>query len=166
MTDETERLALPLIAPGQAQKEMTHNEALALLDLAVQASVVAVGLDNPPADPVPGACWIVGRQPGGAWAGHPGAIAGWTGGGWRFVAPRPGLVAWSVADGVEARCDGVRWTVGRVTGDVLVIEGAAVVGPRQSAITDPVGGVTVDAEARVALRAILAALRNHGLIAV
>lgn len=54
MTDTTPRLALPMLQPGQAQKEMFHNEALALLDLATQAVVEAVGVDAPPGDPVPG----------------------------------------------------------------------------------------------------------------
>lgn len=34
MTDTSARFALPLILPGQAQKEIFHNEALALLDAA------------------------------------------------------------------------------------------------------------------------------------
>jgi len=166
MMDATDRLELPLIAPGQAQKEMTHNEALALLDVAVQASVAAVGLDTPPVDAQPGSCWIVGPRPTGAWAGHPGAIAGWTGGGWRFVAPRPGLAAWSLADGMEARCDGVGWALGRLAATELAIDGTRVVGARQGAITDPDGGPMVDMQARTAVGAILAALRAHGLIGV
>ncbi len=32
--ETTARLGLPLLATGQAQKETTHNEALALIDLA------------------------------------------------------------------------------------------------------------------------------------
>ena len=43
MADTSARLNLPLLAPGQAQKELYHNEALTLIDLAVQASVVTVG---------------------------------------------------------------------------------------------------------------------------
>lgn len=35
MMDDTPRWTLPLLAAGQAQKEMTHNEALSLLDLIV-----------------------------------------------------------------------------------------------------------------------------------
>ena len=81
------RLGLPLLAPGQAQKEMTHNEALAAIDLALAASVRAVGLDAPPLSPTPGESWIVGASPTGAWAGQAGALAGWTAGGWRFVRP-------------------------------------------------------------------------------
>ena len=64
MDDHTARLALPLLSPGQAQKEMTHNEALALIDLAVQASVESVGATVPPADPAEGAAWILGERPG------------------------------------------------------------------------------------------------------
>lgn len=64
MSDETSvRLGLPLLQTGQAQKEMTHNEALTLLDFAVQPVVEAVGVDTPPAAPAPGACWVVGPTP-------------------------------------------------------------------------------------------------------
>ena len=38
----TSRLGLPTLAAAQAQKEMTHNEALTLLDVAVQPVVAAV----------------------------------------------------------------------------------------------------------------------------
>ncbi|HLZ79899.1 MAG TPA: hypothetical protein VKQ09_11235 [Sphingomonas sp.] len=39
MSDATTRFALPLIAPGQAQKELFHNEALARVDALLQPSV-------------------------------------------------------------------------------------------------------------------------------
>lgn len=48
MADGTDRLRLPLLTAGQAQKEVTHNEALLLLDLLVQASVQSAGLTSPP----------------------------------------------------------------------------------------------------------------------
>jgi hypothetical protein len=94
MSDErTPRLALPLLQPGQAQKETTHNEALTVLDLTVQASVLTVGTNVPPAVPLVGSAWIVGTAPTGGWVGQARAIAGWTSGGWRFVAPRDGMTA-------------------------------------------------------------------------
>ena len=165
MTDDpTARLALPLLQPGQAQKEMYHNEALARLDLAVQACVASAGAETPPADPEPGECWILGSAPTGAWTGHPGEIAGWTPGGWRFLAPREGMRAW-VADVHEfALFSDEEWVVGRSHG-ALLVEGVQVVGPQGEAITAPTGGATVDAEARSAISAILAAMREHGLIA-
>lgn len=165
MSDESTRLGLPLIAAGQAQKELSHNEALTLLDIAVQPVVVAVGIDTPPAAPVSGACWILGAAPTGAWSGHARALAGWTPGGWRFLGARDGMAAWSVADGAVTRFSAGSWTTGELRGTSLVLAGAAVVGPRRAAIPTPAGGATVDAEARAALAAILAALRGHGLIA-
>ena len=161
----TARLALPLLAAGQAQKEMTHNEALATLDIAVQASVAAVGVNGPPAAPLEGDAWIVGAAPSGDWAGQAGAIASWTAGGWRFLAPAEGLAAWSRADSAVARYRAGGWEVGVVRGSRLVIGGNPVVGARQPAIADPGAGRTIDSEARQALGQILATLRAHGLIA-
>jgi hypothetical protein len=165
MTDEdSARLALPLLAAGQAQKEMWHNEALALLDIAVQATVEEVGRDTPPVAPQPGRCWIVGAAPTGAWVGHAGAIAGWTAGGWRFVAARAGLAARLVANGQEVVHDGAQWRTGELRGARLLIGGEQVVGARGPAITVPIGGSTIDAELRACVGTILNTLRNHGLI--
>ncbi|MBE2993122.1 DUF2793 domain-containing protein [Sphingomonas sp. CFBP 13603] len=163
--DITPRLALPLLQPGQAQKETTHNEALVLLDLTVQASVLAVGTNVPPAAPAAGQAWIVGAAPTGGWLGQPGTIAGWTSGGWRFLVPREGMAVWSVADGQVARFgDGV-WTLGVIAGSRVAIGGNDVVGARRAAVPEPIGGSIVDIEARAAIAAILGGLRGHGLIA-
>ena len=161
---DTERLKLPLLAVAQAQKEMTHNEALTLLDAAVQATVVSVAPATVPATPVPGQCWIVGVAATGAWAGHDGALATWTAGGWRFVAPFLGMAVWSLADNAPVRRMSFGWYPGAVIGHWLEINGAQVVSGRRPAIADPSGGTTVDAEARATLVTILGALRGHGLI--
>lgn len=166
MSDElSARLNLPLLQPGQAQKEIDHNEALALLDIAVDAIVVTVGLDTPPGAPAAGDCWIVGTAPTGAWAGHAGALAGWTAGGWRFVAPRDGMSAWSIAAGCRATRSGGTWTIGTVAAQRVTIGGTQVIGAQRPAIADPTGGATPDTAARTAIVSILAALRAHGLIA-
>ena len=166
MTDDvTARLALPLLSAGQAQKEMTHNEALALLDLFAQPVVLAVGIDTPPETPVAGQCWIVGAAPTGAWTGHARHLAGWSDGGWRFCIPRTGMRVWNLAGSDEALFDGSDWTVGVVRGSRLEIDGVRVVAAQQSAIAPPVAGAVIDIEARKAISAILAALHTHGLIA-
>ena len=41
MPDTTNIQSLPLIQPAQAQKHVTHNEALKILDLIVQMSVAS-----------------------------------------------------------------------------------------------------------------------------
>lgn len=162
---QSARFALPLLQPGQAQKEMTHNEAVAVIDLIAQASVVAAGLSTPPSSPTLGQCWIVGASPAGAWAGKADHLAGWTDGGWRFVAPVEGMAAWVAADGTVARFASGGWTVGAIRATHLDVGANQVVGARRAAIADPSGGATTDAEARTAIAAILGALRGHGLIA-
>lgn len=166
MSDQTSaRLGLPMLQIGQAQKELSHNEALTLLDFAVQPVVEAVSVDAPPSSPIIGACWVVGSSPTGAWSGRAMAVAGWTSGGWRFLSARDGMAVWSRGDTAVARFDGVRWGIGEIRGAHLVLAGRAVVGAQQPAIAAPTGGATVDVEARAALATILAALRTHGLIA-
>lgn len=162
---QTPRLGMPMLQPGQAQKELYHNEALALIDLALHATVTAVGLNTPPASPTPGAGWIVGAAPTGAWAGAAHQLVGWTAGGWRFVVPTEGLTVWSLADGLEARFVGGSWVVGEARAAGLTIGGMQVVGPQQPGIAPPTGGTMIDAEARTVLALVLGALSAHGLIA-
>lgn len=165
MTDLTARLQLPLLASGQAQKDLFHNEALARLDAIVQPSAVAASLDQPPADPQPGQCWVVGDAPAGDWAGQAGALAAWTDGGWRFVAPLEGMTVWLQGDEVPLTRIGGSWRHGELRASALLIGGAQVVGPPQPAIAEPgSAGAVVDAEARAAITAVIVALRTHGLI--
>lgn len=44
----TNRLKLPLLYSGQAQKEITHNEALNLLDVLVNPVAQEVNINAPP----------------------------------------------------------------------------------------------------------------------
>lgn len=165
-TDEaTARFAMPLLAAGQAGKEITHNEALTLVDLLLQPTVEATGIDTPPMNPVAGRCWIVGPAPTAAWAGRAGLLAGWTPGGWRFVRPMEGFAVWCSSSGKPVVYRSGLWQESDVVGTQLTIAGQRVVGPRQPAIVDPGGGGVVDQPTRSAVIAILAAMRQHGLIA-
>lgn len=165
MTEETPRLGFPLLASGQAQKEVTHNEALVLADALVQPVVQAIAPSAIPATPLPGQCWIVGNGAGGAWSGHDNAIACWTEGGWRFVPSREGMSTWCLADGLPARRAEDRWIVGQIEAGVVRISRKQVLGVQQPAIPNVAGGAMIDAEVRVAVNAMLAMLRTHGLIA-
>lgn len=163
--DTTARLALPLLVTGQAQKEETHNEALALIDCALGGAVEEVGIDEPPVAPGPGQCWIVGAAPHGAWAGHAGALAGWTASGWRFVAPHEGLWLWDRARQQPVGYTAAGWERGVMRAAAVMIAGEQVLGARAPAIADPGQPGDGDAAARACLAQVLTALRSHGLIA-
>jgi Protein of unknown function (DUF2793) len=163
MALQSDRLKLPLLAAAQAQKEVTHNEALALADIAVQAVVRAVAPSVVPTSPALGQCWIVGGTPTGAWTGRADHIAAWTAGGWRFVAPFEGMQAWSVADGQMVRRTATSWVVGVLTASTLSIGGQQVVAARRPRVIAPTGGATIDSQARAAIISIIEGLESHGL---
>ena len=165
MTETSARFALPFLQPGQAQKEIYHNEALALLDIAVNASVQSADASAPPEGPTLGNCWIVAAGATGAWAGRSGTIAGWTSGGWRFIEPSEGMLVWNVATGLWLQRIGAAWVAGQMAASSIWIGGVQVIGPRGAAIVTPDGGTSVDSEARAAITSILQTLRTHGLIA-
>ena len=162
MADQTARIGLPFLYAGQAQKEITHNEALQRLDACVQ-SVVEDERSTPPATPEEGKCWIVGTAPTGAWEGHAGAIAQWTGGGWRFVLPFEGFAIWSRGHGVVLRHIGGVWS-GAVNALEVRVGGLKVVGAQQAGIIPPAGGSVSDVECRASVAAIITVLQAHGLI--
>jgi len=162
--DQTDRLALPLLHAGQAQKEITHNEALTLIDALAQAAAESADLSTPPTSPAPGQCWIVAAPGGGAWAGHIDMLACWTAAGWRFVSPVAGMRVWVADRGHAVTHDGTAWLDAPGRADGFYVDGTRVVGVRQPGIGNPSGGSIVDAEARAAIGAILTALRAHGLI--
>jgi len=164
MSQATPRHRLPYIIAGQAQKELTHNEALALIDAVANASAVSIGLNTPPAAPVSGQCWITGSAPEGVWTGQAQALACWTEGGWRFVAPRPGMHVWVEDQQLRAVRDDSSWKVGDVRGQTFSVSGQQVVGARGAAVQTPSGGAVQDLEARTALSNLIARLVAHGLI--
>lgn len=158
------RLALPQLEPGQAQKELIHNEALIALDAIVAAAVEEPPLASPPALAVAGACYIVADQPSGEWQGRARHLASYTAGGWWFHAAVEGMTAYIKSTGMTAAYRNGAWELGVLRGSSLLCGGQQVVGARVAAIADPQGGVQVDAEARAAIASILAAMRAHGLI--
>lgn len=149
---------------GQAQKELYHNEALEILDLLVAGAVEEPPRPSPPQTPIAGASYIIGAGATGDWQGREKQIAGYTAGGWRFLTPVEGVRLEIRSTGQMALFRAGSWEIGVLRGDRLVCDGLQVVGPRAAAIADPTGGSQVDQEARIAIAAVLQALRTHGLI--
>ena len=164
MSEATPRFRLPFIVPGQAQKEMFHNEALLRLDMALQAAVETAALASPPPGPPEGHCWIVAAPAAGAWEGREGQLAMWTRSGWRFVDAAEGSVVWDKSGAVELRRTGNGWSAGETRCTALFVNGQKVVGTRAPAVPSPSGGTVIDTEARAAVAAVIATLMSHGLI--
>jgi len=99
MSETTPNLRLPYIAAAQAQKHVTHNEAIRALDTLVQLSVIDHAVSAPPSDPGPGDCYIVPDGATGAWAGKDGHVAAFQDGAWLFYEPQEGWLAFSGASG-------------------------------------------------------------------
>ena len=151
---------------GCAARSIILRGALQLLDVLVAAAVEGLPLAAPPTAPVPGACYIVGASPTGAWAGRADQLAAFTSAGWRFVAPGDGLSAFIRSSGHVAVYSAGAWDIGTLRGSQVHVDGDQVLGPQGAAITGPAGGATVDAEARASIGQILTAMRGHGLIAM
>ncbi|GAW37124.1 hypothetical protein RA2_04199 [Roseovarius sp. A-2] len=111
MQDQSSILSLPLIQPSQAQKHVTHNEALRILDVLVQLAVIDRDRTSPPDDPAPGDRHIVGTGATGAWSGADLRIAIWEEGGWGFLDPRPGWRAEVLSEARGLVFDGTAWVV-------------------------------------------------------
>jgi len=149
--ETTPRLGLWTLSPGQAQKETSINEGLHLLDAIIAGAVEEPARSDPPATPAVGTSFIIADQATGEWAGHDGALAAFTPGGWRYVAATAGLTVLEKSTGSLLRYRGGVWE--------------QILGARQPSIADVTGGSTMDVESRATISAILSALRAHGLIA-
>ena len=106
---QSQHLALPYIAAAQAQKHVTHNEALRILDALVMLAVDDRDLSSPPGAPVEGARYLVKPAGSGAFAGKDNQIAHFRDGAFAFYAPQPGWAAYVIDEGVVLVFDGSSW---------------------------------------------------------
>lgn len=139
----TPRLRLPNLFTAQAQKEITVNEAFALLDALLHAAVEGDS-NMPPADPSDGECWLVGQDATGTWAGQAGQVACRQSGNWLFVSPIDGMTIYDKSAAQIIRFKG-EW-----------ISAAAVAVPG--------GGTVIDTEARNTLGELIASLQSIGIL--
>lgn len=142
--DSTGRHQLPLLAVSQAQKELTHNEALARIDALLHPVVE----DQRAAPPTPtnaeiGQCWLISSAATGEWADKAGQIACWIGGAWRYFSPVDAMRIRMKSEETDLIWSGHTW----------------IVAP---SIGDPIDGAVIDVEARAAIAALLSYFRTIG----
>jgi hypothetical protein len=102
-------LALPYLDAAQAQKHVTHNDALRMLDAIVQLSVAARNVTSVPAAAAEGGRWLVGSGATGVFADNTNNVAAFQDGLWRFFAPQKGWHAYVESEGSILIFDGTSW---------------------------------------------------------
>lgn len=133
-------LSLPLLQASQAQKHVTHNEALRLLDILVQLSVKTADDTAPPPSATDGDRYLVAAGATGDWTGEDTKIALLENGSWQFFTPLEGWRADVTASGEQMRFDGSSWIL--VSQDLNDID---LVGVNTSADTTNRLAVSADA---------------------
>ncbi|MEM6666533.1 MAG: DUF2793 domain-containing protein [Pseudomonadota bacterium] len=106
----THRLSLPLLEAAQAQKHITHNEALLDLETFVAPNLASRAILTPPVSPANGALYLIDGTGAGAWAAKDGQIAVWRDGAWVYQNPVAGIVAHVADEGTHIAYDGTTWS--------------------------------------------------------
>ncbi len=115
----TNLLGLPYLAAAQAQKHVTHNEALRTLDALVQIAVADTAVTDPPATPAEGDRYIVPASATGDWSGHENDIAVFVDGAWATLTPRAGWLAFDESNDAVLVFEGGDWqAIGTFLGTV------------------------------------------------
>jgi len=118
MSDTSTHLGLTYLLAAQAQKHVTHNEALRLLDAMVQMSVLDRTRTTPPASPSDGDRHLVASGATGLWAGWDLNVAFWVDGVWMRLVPRQGWLVWIADEQVFHVWNGSAWDPVGVPQDV------------------------------------------------
>lgn len=105
----TTHLELPMLAAAQAQKHVTHNDALQRLDALVQLSVKDRSLTSPPGSPADGDRYIPASGAGGDWVDWDLNIAWYSDGVWTKLVPRGGWLAYVEDENLVLIHDGSGW---------------------------------------------------------
>ena len=139
----TAKFALPLLHTGQAGKEAFVNEAFSRTDALLHCAIEGER-DEPAEETADGDVWLVGENPTGEWTGHPASLACRQNSGWLFLEPRDGLRAFDKASSREGLFFGI-WR-------------------KASQFVEPLGGTTVDVQARAAITELMVALQAVGIL--
>jgi hypothetical protein len=104
----TPNLSIPLLVSNQSGKEVTHNEALVIIDAVLNRGVENKATNTPPGSPSAGDAYIVGSSPTGDFVGHTDDLAFYNNG-WRFISPNEGLTIWVKDEDLLYTYDGSSW---------------------------------------------------------
>lgn len=149
MSTTSAKLTLPYMQAAQAQKHVTHNEALRVLDALVQTGVISKDVNSPPSLPADGDAYVIAAGGTGDWAGQDGNLAVWDDNAWLFYTPNEGWTVWVNDLDTLWSFDGTGW---------------AETAPAESWQNQPMLGIntTADATNRLSVSAPATLLSNEG----
>ena len=111
MAEETAKLGLPYMLTNQAQKEVTHNEALDRLDF-FSARCIKDIISALPASPIEGDAFIMAASA----AENSNAIMHYVNGAWNVYAPFIGLMVLNLADSKDYTYTATGWIINDASG--------------------------------------------------
>lgn len=172
---DTNRLGLPFLAAAQAQKHVTVNDALRMLDGIVQATIFDTR-PNPPAGQPAGRCFIVASGGTAEWTGWDGDIAMWADGTWYRIIAAEGFRVWdSSADELLVHTGGAWVSLAVAMGylaqaasvDIAKGSGGGAVGMQVIEQTlSGLSGASVDSSVTIPNRAICLGVSTRTTVAV
>jgi hypothetical protein len=131
--DATPRLSLPYLAAAQAQKHVTLNEGLSMLDGLVQTAVESRTTAAQPGSPADGVLYILPASATGTdWAGKPaGTVMRFEAGAWAELEVAEGHIAYVADEGVLIFFDGAAWA--DFSGLIDTLQGLSLLGVNATA---------------------------------
>ena len=110
MTNTT-RYSFPQISASQAQKEITHNQSLWMIDGLMGCVVETRQDESPPSSYSEGELYLIPdvSAAGGAWGGYEGEIAHYYNSTWYFYPPTEGMRIWVKDEAIELLYNGATW---------------------------------------------------------
>lgn len=157
----TPELGLTLLEGAQAQKHVTVNDALQRLDALARLRLQSVSETDPPGSPTEGHIWGVPTGATGAWAGQAGMLALRLNGGWEFVTPREGWLAWVIDVPALAM-----WRTSEWTSDALLAGGARLQTVPVTAEIELASGTVIDSSPIIPANGHVQALSGRVIEAV
>ena len=140
----TTNYGVTLLEQSQAQKEVTINEALGIIDAVLKGSVIDKDLATPPGIPAQSDAYIVASSATGAWSGKSKSIAYYDQI-WRFITPVSGMRVWVSDEQCYYQYSGTAW----VTSNPSITGNAASATKLQTARN--INGVAFDGTADITI---------------
>ncbi len=105
----TTNLSLPYLAAAQAQKHVTLNDALTLIDGLLHLSVISRVVTSPPGAPLDGDRYLLPTGVTGIWTGNAGKIAQFTDNAWLYHVAKVGWSLWVADENISLTFNGTTW---------------------------------------------------------